>query len=217
MTQHVQLTDLEFSALLSSKICHDIIGPVGAIYNGLEVIGLDDDAAMKSSAFEVVRNVVEQASARLQFARFAFGAAGTAGAEVDLHTAQQIAEGLIRDSKKHRFVWSGASGMLAKNKVKLLLNLVACALTSVPRGGVIEIEVEKNEQMPKFTLTCSGRAARPPLYLGELIENSNGIEIDAMSIQAYYTLRLACETDMNVSLRQDGEHIVLQAMPSVPR
>src|SRR5262245_23224447 len=79
MAQGAEPTDLELAALISSKICHDVIGPVGAIYNGLEILDEDDDAEAKSYAMDVIRNVTEQASARLQFARFAFGAAGSAG------------------------------------------------------------------------------------------------------------------------------------------
>ena len=88
-------SDLDLAALISSKICHDVIGPVGAIYNGLEILDEDDDAQAKSYALNVIRNVTEQASARLQFARFAFGAAGSAGSMIDLNTAEQISRGFI--------------------------------------------------------------------------------------------------------------------------
>jgi signal transduction histidine kinase len=67
--------DLELAALISSKICHDVIGPVGAIYNGLEILDEDSNLEAKTYAMDVIRNVTEQASAKLQFARFAFGAA----------------------------------------------------------------------------------------------------------------------------------------------
>src|ERR1700694_4135725 len=86
MGQRATPTDLELAALISSKICHDVIGPVGAIYNGLEILDEDDDEEAKNYALNVIRNVTEQASARLQFARFAFGAAGAAGALIDLNT-----------------------------------------------------------------------------------------------------------------------------------
>ena len=82
MGQRANPTDLELAALISSKICHDVIGPVGAIYNGLEILDEDDDQEAKNYALDVIRNVTEQASARLQFCRFAFGAAG-----IDLATA----------------------------------------------------------------------------------------------------------------------------------
>ena len=112
MTVRAQPTDLELAALISSKICHDVIGPVGAIYNGLEILDEDDDAQAKNYALDVIRNVTEQASARLQFARFAFGAAGSAGALIDLGTAEQISRGLIGKGK-HKLVWRGMAGQMA--------------------------------------------------------------------------------------------------------
>src|SRR5262245_34045169 len=141
MPERAQPTDLELSALISSKICHDVIGPVGAIYNGLEILDEDDDAQAKTYALDVIRNVTEQASARLQFARFAFGAAGSAGAQIDLTTAEQISRGLLGKGK-HRLAWRAKPGHMAKDKVKLLLNLIASALTALPPGGDIDVVVQ---------------------------------------------------------------------------
>src|SRR4029077_9235405 len=134
MTERAQPTDLELAALISSKICHDVIGPVGAIYNGLEILDEDDDAEAKTYAMDVIRNVTEQASARLQFARFAFGAAGSAGAKIDLATAEQISRGLLSKGK-HRLSWRAKAGQMGKDKVKLLLNLIASAGRAPRRGG----------------------------------------------------------------------------------
>ena len=106
MNQFAEPTDLELAALISSKICHDVIGPVGAIHNGLEILDEDDNADAKSYAMNVIRNVTEQASARLQFARFAFGAAGSAGAIIDLATAEQISRGFLGHGK-HKLSWKG--------------------------------------------------------------------------------------------------------------
>ncbi len=95
MTERAQPTDLELAALISSKICHDVIGPVSAINNGLEIFDEEDDAQSKNYALDVIRNVTETASARLQFARFAFGAAGSAGAQIELGNAESLSRGLI--------------------------------------------------------------------------------------------------------------------------
>ncbi len=124
MIDRVHPTDLELSALISSKICHDVIGPVGAIYNGLEILNEDDDPEAKAYAMTVIRSVTEQASARLQFARFAFGAAGSAGAVIDLSTAEQLSKAYLGDGK-HKLTWRGMPGYMAKDKVKLLLNLIS--------------------------------------------------------------------------------------------
>jgi len=207
-----QPTDLELAALISSKICHDVIGPVGAIYNGLEILDEDDDAEAKNYALDVIRNVTEQASARLQFARFAFGAAGSVGAQIDLSTAEQITRALIGRGK-HKLVWRGMGGHMAKDKVKLLLNLIAAALTALPRGGEIELTMAGSLEKPSFSLRCKGNAARPPQYLTDYVSGGQAPALDALSIQAYYTWRLAACGKMRLAIVQDGADVVLSAKP----
>ena len=210
MTERAQPTDLELAALISSKICHDVIGPVGAIYNGLEILDEDDDVQAKSYALDVIRNVTEQASARLQFARFAFGAAGSAGAQIDLTTAEQISRGLIGKGK-HKLFWRGLPGQMAKDKVKLLLNLIASAITALPRGGDIDVKIEGSMEQPSFLLHCRGPGARPPQYLADYVADGQPPQLDAMSIQAYYTWRLAGSSRMRLSIAKDGADIALIA------
>ena len=205
-------TDLELAALISSKICHDVIGPVGAIYNGLEILDEDDDEEAKNYALDVIRNVTEQASARLQFARFAFGAAGSAGAMIDLGTAEQISRGFIGKGK-HNLTWRTVPGHMAKDKVKLLLNLVASAITALPRGGDIEVQMAGTLDNPSFLIRCRGTSARSPQHLGEFIAGEHPPALDAMTIQAYYTWRLASSAGMRLEVLQDGADILLSAKP----
>src|SRR5262245_63720448 len=138
MDDRAQPSDLELAALISSKICHDLIGPVGNINNGLEILDDEDDEQSRNYALDVIRNVTETASARLQFARFAYGATDSAGAKIDLTTCEELSRGLI-GSGRHKLAWRGLKGQIAKDKAKLLLNLVAVAPTAVPRGGEIEV------------------------------------------------------------------------------
>lgn len=212
MTQVAQPTDLELAALISSKICHDVIGPVGAIYNGLEILDEDEGAESKSYALDVIRNVTEQASARLQFARFAFGAAGSAGALIDLGTAEQISRGFIGQGK-HKLNWRGLNGHMVKDKVKLLLNLVAAAMTALPRGGEIDVMMGGTTDQPSFLIRCRGTSARPPQYLTEFIAGKSPPELDALTIQAYYTWRLAGSAKMRLEILKDGTDILLTAKP----
>jgi histidine phosphotransferase ChpT len=212
MTERAQPTDLELAALISSKICHDVIGPVGAIYNGLEILDEDDDTDTKNYALDVIRNVTEQASARLQFARFAFGAAGSAGAQIDLSMAEQISRGLIGNGK-HKLAWLGMPGHMAKDKVKLLLNMIAAAVTALPRGGDIEVAVQGSLETPAFTLRCRGTGARPPQYLSDFVSGAQQPPLDPMSIQSYYTWRLAGSSRMQLEIVKDGADILLKATP----
>jgi histidine phosphotransferase ChpT len=223
MTERAQPTDLELAALISSKICHDVIGPISAINNGLEIFDEEEDAQSKNYALDVIRNVTETASARLQFARFAFGASGSAGTQIELGNAENLCRGFIGESKdksgrqkpgKHRLIWRGMPGAMAKDKVKLLLNLVAAAPTAIPRGGDIEVAITGTLEMPSFVVRCRGVGARPPQYLGDFV-NGPAPQIDAMSIQAYYTLRLATSCHMRLAVIKDGADMVLAAKPAL--
>lgn len=212
MSKRIQLTDLDLAALISSKICHDAIGPVGAIYNGLEILDEDDDPQSQEHALEVIRNVTLQASSRLQFARFAFGAAGSAGSLIDLSTAKQISRGYVGDGK-HKLTWNGAAGHMAKEPAKLLLNLVACAITCLPRGGELTVDIGEDLEQPSFVIRASGRAARPPQHLTEFVIGKDLPDLDAMTIQAYYAWRLAGTARMKLEILQDGDDILIAAKP----
>ena len=209
MNTPAEPSDLELAALISSKICHDVISPVGAIYNGLEILGEDDDPNARAYAMDVIRNVTVQASARLQFARFAFGAAGSAGAEIDLQTARDISEGFIGGGK-HQLSWDAPAGMLPKNQVKLLLNLIALSINALPRGGTIAVTIGEDLSNFEFTIACTGRTARPPKYLAQIVAGEMP-EIDAMSVQAYYTWRLASNVGATIRIEQDGDAVVIAA------
>jgi histidine phosphotransferase ChpT len=211
MAERVQPTDLELAALISSKICHDLIGPVGNINNGLEILDEEDDVQSRNYALDVIRNVTETASARLQFARFAFGATDSAGAKIDLGTAESLSRGLIGNGK-HRLAWHGLKGQIAKDKAKLLLNLVAVAPTAVPRGGDIDVEIAGTPASPGFIVRCSGPSARPPQYLGDFV-NGTPPPVTALTIQAYYTVRLAAASRMRLGILKDGGDVVLTAKP----
>ena len=90
----VAMNDLEFAALLVSRLCHDLVSPVGAVVNGLEVLEEERDVALRADALNLVTSSADLAAARLQFARIAFGAAGSAGAELDLNEVGRMASGL---------------------------------------------------------------------------------------------------------------------------
>ena len=119
----LQLDSLDLAALLCSRVCHDVISPVGAIVNGLEVLAEEKDQSMRDFAVELINKSARTASARLQFARIAFGAAGSAGSAIDTGDAEQVAKGFLNDDKV-KLSWTGPRLLMPKNRVKLLLNLL---------------------------------------------------------------------------------------------
>src|SRR5207247_5848496 len=105
-------------------------------------------------------------------------------------------------------------GQMAKDKVKLLLNLVASAVTALPRGGEIEVTIAGSLDKPSFVLRCQGTAARPPQYLSDYVGGAQPPQLDAMSIQAYYTWRLAAASKMRLDIAKDGADVLLNARSS---
>jgi histidine phosphotransferase ChpT len=207
------IDDLELAALISSKICHDVIGPVGAIYNGLEVLDEDNDEDTRTYALEVIRNFTEQASAKLQFARFAFGAAGSAGSVIDLSNAEAITRGFIGTGKQ-QLTWQIPPGHMAKDFVKLLLNMVAVAQTALPHGGDIAVTLQGKLDRPAFNVRCKGPKARLPAHLPDILSGARQNGLDPLSIQPYYTCRLAETARMRLTVSMDGADVVLVAIPA---
>jgi histidine phosphotransferase ChpT len=205
-------SDLDLAALIASKICHDVIGPVGAISNGFQILDEDNDANARAYALEVIRNVAEVASAKLQFARFAFGASGSAGSTIDLQMAEQISRGLVEKEKgKHKLLWKGPQGQMPKDKAKLLLNIVYASVSALPRGGEIRVSIVGTLERPAFHVLCRGPSARPPQHLAEFIAGASAKELHALTIQPYYTCRLAQVSGMKLAIAKEGADVIIAA------
>ncbi|MDQ2703819.1 MAG: histidine phosphotransferase family protein [Pseudomonadota bacterium] len=208
MSDLFTLSAPDLAALLCSRVCHDIISPVGAINNGLELL---DEGGADEDAMSLIRQSAKNASARLQFARIAFGAAGSAGMQIDTGDAEAVTAAFIANEKPE-LVWSGGRALLPKNQVKLLLNLVLVALAAIPRGGRIAVTLDDVHTQPKFTLASSGPMLRVPPKFLELHSGRKPEEpIDAHSVQPYYTLLLAHEAAMTISIHANAEEVVLTA------
>lgn len=202
------LSAADLAALLCSRVCHDIISPVGAINNGLELL---DEGGADEDAMNLIRASARNASARLQFARIAFGAAGSAGMLIDTGDAESVAHSFMK-GEKPELIWNGTRALLPKNKVKLLLNLILIANAAIPRGGKIVVTLEDVETGPRFRLASSGPMLRVP---AKFLELHSGIKpeeaIDAHAVQPYYTLLLAREAGMTISVHATAEEVILTA------
>jgi histidine phosphotransferase ChpT len=209
------LDPLDLAALLCSRVCHDVISPVGAIVNGLEVLDDEKDEDMRGFAIDLIKRSAKTASARLQFCRLAFGAAGSAGASIDTGDAENVVRGLLEDDKM-KIVWTAPRLLMPKNKVKLVLNLCLIAAAAVPRGGVIEVRITGDGgDGTEMRLDAKGPNARLAAHVPALVagrpENEN---VDAHGIQAFYTGLVARAANMSVSLEAGPEGVSIAATPA---
>lgn len=210
------LDPLDLAALLCSRVCHDVISPVGAIVNGLEVLEDEKDAEMRNFAIDLIKKSARTASARLQFCRLAFGAAGSAGASIDTGDAESVVRGLMGDDRT-KIVWNAARLLMPKNKVKLILNLCLIAAATIPRGGVIEVTITGEGDATVIRLDAKGPNARlahgiPALVAGEP-ETGN---VDAHGIQAFYTGLVARAANMHVGIEANPEGVTISATHAEP-
>ena len=212
MTQ-VTLDALDLAALMCSRVCHDVISPVGAIVNGLEVLEDEKDESMREFAHDLIRKSARQASARLQVARIAFGAAGSAGASIDLGDAAQVARGFIEDDRI-KLIFDAPSVLLPKNQVKLFLNVLMLATAAIPRGGEIAVSSVIEGERGRFIITATGKTARIPPHAEALLrgESESGT-IDAHAIQPFYTGLVARAAGYVVSFKLEGETATISVEP----
>ena len=208
---NLTLSGPDLAALLCSRVCHDIISPVGAISNGLELL---DEGGADEDAMDLIRSSALNASVRLKFARLAFGASGSIGASIDTGEAEKVVRDFVGADRKTEVTWTGPRAIIAKNKVKLLLNLFLVAYGAIPRGGQIDVTLEDVETTPKFRLVAKGRLCRVPPKFVEIHSGTIEEAIDAHSIQPYYTVLLAKEAGMVLSAVASAEEVVFTAAPA---
>jgi histidine phosphotransferase ChpT len=202
---------LDLAALLCSRLCHDLISPVGAIVNGLEVLAEEKDEATKAFALDLIKKSAGTASAKLQFCRIAFGAAGSAGAQIDLGDAETISRGFFEDDKT-KLAWKLPRALLAKNRVKLLLNMLLIAGQAISRGGKLTVDPIGSGESMGFKVSAAGANAKVPPAVPPLLTGEGGIEaLDAHRIQPFYAGLLAKSCGVKVAMVMDGEAVVVTA------
>jgi histidine phosphotransferase ChpT len=207
----VTLEALDLAALLCSRVCHDLISPSGAIVNGLEVLEESTDEETRSFALELIKKSARTASARLQFCRIAFGAAGSPTAQLDLGDAETVARGFVEDEKVKLF-WNLTRALVPKNRVKLLLNMILVAAQAIPRGGIVEVQGEGPPETMTFRISARGLNARISQAAPSLLAGypENGV-VDAHGIQPFYTGLLARTSGLALTIEADGDAIVVAA------
>jgi histidine phosphotransferase ChpT len=203
------MTEIEFAALLVSRVCHDLVGPLGAVVNGMEVLEDERDPTMRADAIKLVTMSAEQALARIQFMRIAFGAAGSAGAELDLGEIGRLTSGLLQGGKV-QLAWNAQRLYWPKDWAKLLMNATLLAADCLPRGGVVTVETGADAQAPSFVIRAQGTSAR---VTGEVAQALKGeaVNVDARHVQPFLTHKLSRSVNTALSIMPTDGMVELKA------
>ncbi len=218
MATNAPLEDTALAALISSKICHDLAGQIGAINNGLELLEEENDEDTRYYALELIQNSAKAAWAQLDFNRLAFGVSSSLGAVVPLGHVEQVARKYIENGKR-RLHWQADVQDVEKEHAKLLLAFLAVALTALPAGGDFYVGLSATKQKDrmssrfKLIILCRGRSSRVPEGVADIFAGKETRDIDGRLVIAYYAARLAADASLKIAAAKEGEDVVFSLEP----
>lgn len=134
----------EFASLLCSRLCHDLLSPVGALNNGIELLADEHDPEMRARCLDLLAESARASANKLKFFRLAFGAAGGFADEVDTREARVAIEGLFGGDGRIQLGWMVDEPTMSKSALKVLLNIVLIAGDALVRGGRLDVGAEKH-------------------------------------------------------------------------
>lgn len=149
-------SSLDLASLLCSRLCHDMLSPVGALTNGLELLADEKDPAMRQRCFELLEQSARISADKLKFFRLAFGAAGGFGEMVPVNEARVLVDALVANNARISVTWTLPSDVLPKPAVKTLLNFALIGIDALPRGGTLELAAELRGTVSEIVVRSTG-------------------------------------------------------------
>jgi len=150
------ISPVDYASLLCSRLCHDLLSPIGALNNGLELLADETDPAMRQRCMDLLAESARTSANKLKFFRLAFGAAGGFGDMVDPREARGAIEGLLSDAKRTTLGWLVEAEALPKPAIKVLLNLALIANEALVRGGTLDVGAEENGGLIEIVVKIEG-------------------------------------------------------------
>lgn len=147
---------IDFASLLCSRLCHDLLSPVGALNNGLELLADEHDPEMRARCLDLLNESARASANKLKFFRLAFGAAGGFGDQVDAREAKAAIEGMYGAEGRIEIGWMVEPATLSKTAIKVLLNLALIAGDALVRGGRLDIGAEQTANGVEMVVRAEG-------------------------------------------------------------
>ncbi|MEJ2409959.1 MAG: histidine phosphotransferase family protein [Novosphingobium sp.] len=165
-------SSLELASLLCSRLCHDMLSPVGALSNGLELLADEKDPEMRQRCMELLDQSARISADKLKFFRLAFGAAGGFGEMVPVGEAKVLVDGLVANNARIVLNWALSSDALPKPAIKVLLNFALFGIEALPRGGTLDIAAEFRDSTTEIVVRAAGQRIAFDQDIGRALEGS---------------------------------------------
>jgi histidine phosphotransferase ChpT len=189
-------------ALVSSRICHDLVSPVAALTTALDILDDDHGADMREQALELIRSSAGQAGIKLEFMRATFGAGTIGTGDTDLGELARLAERFF-DVQKPELNWNLGVTSIPRPAARLLMNLLLVGLDCLPRGGTLEVSGSREGPMLNLSVCASGtRATLKPSVRAALAGEMPEGGFDGRSIQPYLAFLAASSCRAELAARE---------------
>jgi len=158
--------------LMCSRLCHDLLSPVGGMTNGIELLQDEPDPAMREQCIELLAQGARRTATKLRFFRLAFGAAGGFDAELPIGEVRELVDALAAEAREVTVQWTLNVQTLPKAAVKVLLNFALLAIEALPRGGTVTLAVEDSGSAHEIAIRAEGARIAFDPHVGEALEGN---------------------------------------------
>lgn len=204
---------IDLAAMLCSRLCHDMLSPVGALSNGLELLALETDPEMRANVMQLLEQSASISTNKLKFFRLAFGAAGGFGERVDVEEPKALIRALVADKDKVEVNWALADASLGKPAVKVLLNFAQIAIDALVRGGTLDVGAETRDGACEIVVRASGPKVAFDETIGKALDGSlDRSELSSRTAAAHMIHLLAQESGGGLQYHKSADALVLGAV-----
>lgn len=201
---------VDFASLLCSRLCHDLLSPVGALNNGLELLADEHDPDMRARCLELLSESAKASANKLKFFRLAFGAAGGFGETIDSREARAAIEGLFGDTHRVKLGWLVEDPLLPKAGIKVLLNLAMIAGDALIRGGQLDIGAECAGSQMEIVVRADGpRIVLDTELRTALTGAGEGTAITPRAAAAYLVHAIVTEGKGSIRVSEPDDPVLL--------
>ena len=208
---------IDLAAMLCSRLCHDMLSPVGALSNGLELLALETDSEMRANVMQLLEQSASISTNKLKFFRLAFGAAGGFGERVDVEEPKALIQALVADKDKVEINWALADASLGKPAVKVLLNFAQIAIDALVRGGTLDVGAEVRDGACEIVIRAAGPKIAFDEVLGRALDGKlDADELTSRTVSAHMIHLLAQECGGGLQFAKGDDALVLGAVLPEP-